>query len=135
MIWRRQPALVAVEVEAGEDAVHAGRDEHVDDRHGREDELETPELGRRDEVGVERDEEERERLEQRTRAAVDDGVARERGDAEAAGRVVVAALLDLGRVDANVRHGLHCTVPDPRGPSPPSGACGRGARSGAARYS
>ena len=59
MIWRRQTALVAVEVEAGEDAVHAGGDEHVDDRHGREDELETPELGRRDEVGVERDEQER----------------------------------------------------------------------------
>ena len=52
-------ALVAVEVEAGEDAVHAGRDEHVDDRDGRKDELETPELGRRDEVGVERDEQER----------------------------------------------------------------------------
>ena len=80
--------LVAIEVEAREDAVHSCADHDVDERDGREDELEAPELRRRKKVRVQRDEQERERLEQRTNTAVERGVARERCDAVALLRVV-----------------------------------------------
>ena len=46
MIWRRQARVVAVEVEAREDAVHVRGDQDIDDRDRREHELEESELGR-----------------------------------------------------------------------------------------
>ena len=96
--------VVAVEVEPCEDAVHAGGDDHVDERDGREHELETPELRWREEVGVERDEEEREGLEHRAHRAVEGRVARKCGDAEPLPCIVVALAARRAGLDART-HG------------------------------
>jgi hypothetical protein len=61
---------------AGEDAVHVGRDQHVDDRDGREHCVEVSELSPAEVVGVERDEQKRKRLQKHARAPVDRGVLR-----------------------------------------------------------
>jgi hypothetical protein len=95
--------VLVVEIEAGEDAAEV--DEHVDQRHAGEDELEPPEVGRRDEMRVERDEQEGERLEEDAGAAVDRGVVRERRDPAPRGCDAARSLLEDPFLGMRLRHG------------------------------
>ncbi len=85
--------VVSVEVEAGENAAQV--DEDVDERREGQDELEDAELGGAQVARVERDEEERERLQEDANAAVDGRVVGERAKPEPARDLCVLARFGL----------------------------------------